>query len=139
MTARQSTVTENFNLNVTPSVETKGREKPQKPGVIKAASVIMYIMACLFVLAVFAGKPAAVIFIPLAVYLAYGLSILKASARIGTIAFACFGLFVNLSAYIASKFTLNTVFVDIAFYVVILILLLSPPARNAGWKRKSAA
>ncbi|MBW1902497.1 MAG: hypothetical protein JRJ20_12795 [Deltaproteobacteria bacterium] len=110
----------------------------KKPGVVKAASIMMYIMAGLFVFAMPGGKPAAAIFIPLVVYLAYGLSSLKASARTGTIAFACFGLLVNFGAYVSSKFVMHGVLVDVAFYVVVLALLLSPSARNANWKRKSA-
>ena len=138
MTATQYTGTEYFEIEATPIVATKVQEKPKKPRVVKAASIMMYIMACLFVFAVLGGKPAAAIFIPLVVYLAYGLSILKASAKSGSIAFACFGLIVNLGVYISSKFVMHAVLVDVVFYGVLLALLLSPSARNANWKRKAA-
>lgn len=115
------------------------QQKKGKPAMIKAASILMYVMAGFFVFAVLGGKTMAVIFIPLVVYLAYGLNSLKASARTGTIAFACFGLLVNLGAYFASKFTMHAVLLDVAFYVVILTLLFTPSASKANWIRKRTA
>ncbi len=118
-------------------VATAGMEEVQqkkgKPAIIKAASILVYILAVLFVFAVLGGKTMAVIFIPLVVYLAYGLSSLKASARTGTIAFACFGLLVNLGAYLYSNFTMHAVLLDVAIYSVILTLLFMSSARKANW------
>ena len=132
MTTTQCIGTENFKLQtMTAGIS----EKSKKPGVIKIASILMYIMAFLIVLTVLSGRPVAAIFIPLVVYLAYGLSILKASARKGTIGYACFGLIVNLGAFIASEFTMTAVLVDLVFYVTILTLLFWPSARNAAWNR----
>ncbi|MFZ5993471.1 MAG: hypothetical protein ACOYU4_00570 [Thermodesulfobacteriota bacterium] len=123
-------------------VATPGMEEVQQkdgiPAIIKAASILMYILAVLFVFAVLGGKTMAVIFIPLVVYLAYGLNSLKASARTGALAFACFGLLVNLSAYFASKFTMHAVLLDVAFYVAILTLLFTPSASKANWVGKRA-
>jgi hypothetical protein len=138
MTTKEYTLTENFEVRETPATTIEAKEKPKKPGVVKAASIMMYVWACIFVFAVLGGKPAAAVFIPLAVYLAYGLSSLRASARTGTIAFACFGLLVNFGAYVASNFVMHGVLVDVVFHVVVLALLLSPSARNANWMRKSA-
>jgi hypothetical protein len=139
MTTKEYTLIENFEVREIPVLTIEAQEKPKKPGVVKAASIMMYIMAGLFVFAVLAGKPAAAVFIPLVVYLAYGLSSLKASARTGTIAFACFELLINLGAYVSSKFVMHGVLIDVVFYVAVLALLLSPSARNANWIRKSAA
>jgi hypothetical protein len=112
------------------------REMPEKPWVVKAASVMMYVLSGIFVLAVLGGKPSAVLFVPLTVYFGYGLSNLKASARTGAIAFACFGIVVNLGAYIASGFAANATLLDVAFYVPVLALLFSRSARRAIWIRK---
>lgn len=126
-----NTEIKNFDLGASTAI-TEDHGKQRKPWAVKTTSILMYVMACLLVAAVFAGKPAAAIFIPLIVYLAYGLSILKSSARIGTIAFSCFGLVANISAYITSDYTIDIVLIDLAFYGVILALLFSPSARNTN-------
>lgn len=113
----------------------KQKHTTDKPVVVKVVSVLLYIMAVVFVLAVLGGKAMAVIFIPLVVYLAYGLSGLKASARRGTIAFACFGLVVNLGAYLYSNLTMHAVLLDVAIYSVILTLLFMSSARKANWMK----
>jgi len=130
MMTSSNTEIKNFDLG-TSMAKTESQEKQRKPWAVKTVSILMYVMACLLVAAVFAGKPAATIFIPLIVYLAYGLSILKASARIGTIVFSFFGIIANFSVYITSDYTMNIVLIDLAFYGVILALLFSPSARNA--------
>ena len=139
MTTIEYSGLDKFNVKETSVEGVDVQYKLKKPGAVIAVSVLMYLMAVFFVFAVLGGKPAAAIFIPLIVYLAYGLSILKASARTGTIVFAWFGLLVNAGAYIFSSFTMHTVLVDVGFYVVILALLLSPSARNAQWMKKTTS
>ena len=139
MTTIEYTGLEKFNVKETSVVGEDLQDKTKKPKVVTAVSVMMYVMAVLSVFAVLGGKPAAAVFTPLFVYLAYGLSILKASARTGTIALAWFGLLVNVGAYVFSKFTIHAALVDVGFYVVILTLLLSPSARNVQWMKRTAA
>ncbi|MFH2044794.1 MAG: hypothetical protein ABIK92_06585 [Pseudomonadota bacterium] len=109
----------------------------KKPAVVKAATVLISVLAALLVIAVLSGKTAAVIFVPILLYCAYGLSELKAPARNISIIFACFGLLVNLGAYAKSDFAMHYIIVDIVFYINILSLLLSPSARGANWIRKN--